>query len=227
MRKIFDTSRKRALFLGLACLAVAACTPKQGELGDEFLPHGKWEQVQPTPENMVEVVTLGHMVSFSQGEAGLDLAARDELTRFIQDNRIGSDDQIAVQVPVSEGGQLSNSRLTSVKAEFARRGLVATEQEAPSDQAVGLSPAAGQVGVLVTRAVVIPPDCAQPQPDTAMRPDHLWGCQVETALGMMVANPMDLVQGRDLGPADGEQASAALRRYRQDKIKPLIIEETQ
>ncbi len=227
MRKTFDTSCKHVLFLGLVGLAIAACTPKQGELGDEYLPHGKWEQVQPTPENMVEIVTLGHMVSFPQSEAGLDLAARDGLTRFIQDNRIGPDDQIAVQVPVYEGGQLSNARLTSVKAEFARHGLVATEQEVPSDQAIGLSPAAGEVGVLVTRAVVIPPDCDQPQPGTAMRPDHLWGCQVEAALGMMVANPMDLIQGRDLGPADGEQASAALRRYRQDEIKPLTIEETQ
>ena len=227
MRKTFDTSRKHVLLLGLVCLAAVACTPKHGEVGDEFLPHGKWTQIQPTPENMVEVVTLGHMVSFPQGEAGLDLAARDELTRFIRDNRIGPDDHISVQVPAYEGGQLSGARLTSVKAEFARRGLVASEHEAPSDPAVGLSPAASQVGVLVTRAVVVPPDCAQAQPGIGIRPEPVWGCHVETALGMMVADPRDLVQGRDLGPADGEQASAALRRYRQDKVKALVIEETQ
>ena len=40
-------------------------------------------------------------------------------------------------------------------------------------------------------------------------------------------NLPDFAFCRDLGPADGEQASAALRRYRQNEIKPLTIEETQ
>jgi pilus assembly protein CpaD len=225
MRKTFDSSRKRVVLLGMVCLAAVACTPKNGELGDEYLPHGKWEQVQPTPKNMVEVVTLGHMVSFPHGEAGLDLAARDDITRFIQTNRIGQNDRIAVQAPAAEGSQLAHARLTSVKAEFARRGLVAAETQDSGNAGMGLEPAAGQVAVLVTRAVVVAPDCSQPQPEPVMRPEIAWGCTVETALGMMVADPMDLVEGRDLGPADGEQASGALRRYRADAIKPLITTE--
>ncbi len=43
---------------------------------------------------------------------------------------------------------------------------------------------------------------------------------------MMVANPLDLVEGRELGPADASQASGAMRRYRDDKIKAINQEET-
>jgi type IV pilus biogenesis protein CpaD/CtpE len=59
-----------------------------------------------------------------------------------------------------------------------------------------------------------------------LRPVQPWGCSVDAALGMMVADPLDLVQGENLGPADGEQASGALRRYREDKVKELNKEET-
>ena len=61
-----------ALLVGLACLTAAACSPQQGEFGDQFFPHGKWEPIPRRPENMVEVVTLDHRVSFSHGQAELD-----------------------------------------------------------------------------------------------------------------------------------------------------------
>ena len=43
---------------------------------------------------------------------------------------------------------------------------------------------------------------------------------------MMVADPLDLVEGRELGPADAAQATGAMRRYRDDKVKALTKEET-
>ncbi len=220
------TSLRNAALAGLACLAATACSPKQGEVGDEFFPHAKWEQVSPSPDNMVEVVTFGHVVGFSEGQAGLDPAARSELAGFIRMNRIGSNDRIAVRPPVGTADHLTGARVTSVTAEFARLGLVAFESTDPGASAIGADAGSGEVAVLVTRAVGVPPDCTQPPPDPTLRPEQPWGCFVNTSLGMMVADPMDLVEGRDLGPADGEQASAALRRYRQDQIKALQIEET-
>ena len=220
------TSLRNAALAGLVCLAATACSPKQGEFGDEFFPHAKWEQIPPSPDNMVEVITLGHLVSFSEGQAGLDPEARSELAGFVRMNRIGRDDRIFVQPPEGTARPLTTARVTAVTAEFARLGLVTLESAGLGASAMDADLGAGEIGVLVTRAVVIPPDCTQPQPAPTLRPAQPWGCFVNTSLGMMVADPMDLVEGRDLGPADGEHASAALRRYRQDKIKLLNVEET-
>ena len=191
------TSLRNAALAGLACLAATACSPKQGEIGDELFPHAKWEQISPAPDNLVEVVTLGHVVNFSEGQAGLDPAAQSELADFIHMNRIGPDDRIVVQPPEGTAEHLTPARVTSVTAEFARLGLVAFESTDPGASAIGAAPGAGEVAVLVTRAVVVPPDCTQPQPDPTLRPEQPWGCFVNTSLGMMVADPMDLVEGRD------------------------------
>lgn len=208
--------------IGLTCLAIAACSPQQGELGDEFFPHAKWEQIPPAPENMVEVVTLRHVINFTAGDAGLGRSARGSLDDFVLRNRINPDDQILVQAPGREGDRVAQGRLSAVRTEFARLGLVAADSYGVPSPGVS----SNAVEVLVTRAVVIPPDCASPPPKPTLRPEHRWGCSVNAALGMMVANPQDLVEGRDLGPADGEQASAAMRRYREDSIKELTKEET-
>lgn len=209
--------------IGLACLAVAACSPKQGELGDNLFPHGKWAQISPTKDNMVEVVTLRHVVAFRGDEPGLDSDARGALDKFIHDNHINVRDQIVVQASADSQGRLGKGRVSEIQSDFAQRGLLASASVATPGPS---APSHNEVAVLVTRAVVIPPDCSVPQPDPTLRPDDPWGCSVNAALGMMVANPLDLVEGQDIGPADGEQASAALRRYREDKVKALKIEDT-
>ena len=209
--------------IGLACLAVAACSPKQGEFGDEFFPHAKWEQIPQAPENMVEVVTLRHLVSFTGSDRGLSVAESDELAEFIANNRLNAGDEIVVQAGAGSSSRAINARVATIKTEFARRGLVAAESVAAPGSS---TPAGNEVAILVTRAVVIPPDCSVPQPRPGLRPDHYWGCHVDSALGMMVANPLDLVEGRELGPGDAAQATGALQRYREDKIKDITKEET-
>lgn len=209
--------------IGLACLAVIACSPKQGELGDNLFPHAKWEQIPQSADNMVEVVTLRHMVAFTGGKASLDLSQSDALDDFIRSNRINARDEIVVQAGTGDTSRVAMSRVAAIKNEFARLGLVASESVAAPG--VG-APANNEVAVLITRAVVIPPDCAVAQPEPTLRPDQPWGCTVNAALGMMVANPLDLVEGRELGPADASQASGALRRYREDKVKEINQEDT-
>lgn len=48
-----------------------------------------------------------------------------------------------------------------------------------------------------------------------------FGCATADHLARMVADPRDLASGRALAPATGEHASAAIERYRTDKVKPL------
>jgi pilus assembly protein CpaD len=45
-----------------------------------------------------------------------------------------------------------------------------------------------------------------------------FGCATETNLGLMVANPRDLVNGKTLGPADAEATAKAVQNYRENKV---------
>jgi type IV pilus biogenesis protein CpaD/CtpE len=47
-----------------------------------------------------------------------------------------------------------------------------------------------------------------------MRPEYNYGCSTTAALGMMVANPLDLERGRNEGAADGERAAKVIELYR-------------
>jgi len=208
--------------IGFACLAVVACSPKQGELGDDLFPHAKWEQIPPSKENMVEVVTLRHVVAFDGSEPSLGRNGRQALDEFIRDNGISAKDQIEI-LGGDGGSRLAKSRLSAVQIEFAQHGLVASQVE--GDPVMG-GPASNEVAVFITRAVAIPPDCSVPQPEPTLRPEQPWGCSVNAALGMMVADPLDLVEGRELGPANPEQSSGAYRRYRDDKVKGITKEDT-
>ena len=53
-----------------------------------------------------------------------------------------------------------------------------------------------------------------------------FGCSDAVNLGLMVASPADLTEGRPLGPADGKPAAAAVARYLDDKVTPLPTEAT-
>ena len=79
--------------------------------------------------------------------------------------------------------------------------------------------------VVVERYVVTPPDC--PNWTKSSSDDHdnsqtsNFGCSTVTNLGLMVANPRDLVIARQLGPASAAQAGLAIQRYRSGQTAPL------
>ena len=228
-----NTTHSRRLgavtLLGLVGLLVAACTPQQGDLGDQLFPHGKWEQITSSPDNMVEVVTLRHAVAFEPGQSGLTDAERGRLMAFTQDSDLGPSEEIVLDARREAGGgynAMSVARLVTVKTAIAQLGLVAAEVEALARATTPGRADSDRVTVHVTRAVVVPPDCAQPQPGQGLRPDFVPGCAVNASLGLMVATPQDLVRGQNLGPGDGEAASLSMQRYRTDKVKTLEIVET-
>ncbi len=44
--------------------------------------------------------------------------------------------------------------------------------------------------------MVILPDCSAPQPPFATRPAYIYSCANAAALGLMIADPVDLARGR-------------------------------
>jgi pilus assembly protein CpaD len=84
--------------------------------------------------------------------------------------------------------------------------------------------------VVVERYVVTPPDC--PNWTKSQSGDHdnatssNFGCSSITNLGLMVADPRDLVIARQLGPASAAQAGLAIQRYRAGQTSPLPTDST-
>ena len=81
------------------------------------------------------------------------------------------------------------------------------------------------------RSIVLPPSCAdwsQPSASNpANHPTGALGCANAFNLGLMVAEPGDLVRGREAGAADGEAATLAIQRYRKGEIRAPVLQDTQ
>ena len=53
-----------------------------------------------------------------------------------------------------------------------------------------------------------------------------YGCADTANLGMMIADPRDLIQGKDVGLYDGTRHALSVEMYRKDEVKELITENT-
>lgn len=80
--------------------------------------------------------------------------------------------------------------------------------------------------IVVERFVVITPSCGNfleqiGDANQAYNSSN-HGCATEANLGMMIADPRDLLRGRNEGPYDGKVMAAGVNRYENDKIKPIV-----
>ncbi len=229
------------LFAGLlsACTAASPQTPPPEPPGQPARPVGEvvvedtrhaverffntaaWQQLPPRLENQVEPIRLEHAVAFDATRAELSAREHAELRRFLVTIGAGAGDRIEVDGPRPGGGRhdpLTSARLAQVRHALERFGLrpdVAEQPLLPPNAPVNA------VRVVVTRVMVIPPECEQPQPQPWKRPLYDFGCTTTANLGRMVADPVDLERGKPLDPADGEQAVLGIQRYQTDQVKPL------
>lgn len=83
--------------------------------------------------------------------------------------------------------------------------------------------------IVVTAYAVQLPACPNWSRDPAADPGNLplsnLGCANAVNLGLMVADPRDLVGDRPFGAADGTREADAIARYRADKVKKLEADE--
>ena len=174
---------------------------------------GNWRQLPQRAENRVELVRLQHTASFKSQAALLDEAELGRLLNFINQGSLGQSDQIVLRVPVEASGArdpVTAARVDHLANEFARMGLPLRASDVVQVDAT----ASNQLTVFVERAMVIPPDCTTDQPWIAHRPEVPTGCSFTSAMGLMAADPRDLVKGRTIGPADADSAARAIFGYR-------------
>lgn len=223
-------SRKTLLRLPALALIglVVGChvDPAKHDAGEVVLAHtfdhANWQQIQPTVRPQVEPITRVHTVNFAAGRTELDDNETERLLRFLQESAVHDGARIEVDGPRRDDrffDPLTAARLAEIEAELSSLGL---EVEIPDRPIRSLARSDTDIAVTVTRTMVIPPDCTSgEQPALGMRPQFTHSCSNAALLGMMIADPTDLVRGRSLGPADGEAATQAIQRYRKDDTETL------
>lgn len=198
-----------ALTLSLG-LAAAACNP----LAPPFKPgDSSFKQLK------VDYVRLAHPAVFGPNAVKLSAEESQKLSAFLDNAQVTADDHVYIEEPAS-GDRLAAQRIGQLAHQLAARGIGVRTLPAKGDIP------ADQLTVLVERYVVTPPNC----PDWTKDPvaDHEnevysnFGCANVTNLGLMVADPRDLVIGRQMGPEVGNPALAGIERYRDGKPKALI-----
>jgi pilus assembly protein CpaD len=220
-----------ALTTLLAPVALGGCSAIQND--ERLMTYAGWQQLAEAPPPRVEQVPVRHLVRFLPGAEAMTATDRVALAGFLASNNIGRGGQVGLSVvdPSAPDGARAASHLSAVAATLNRMGVATIAQPATHEPAVELAGAqSDDVAVVAYKLAVLPQPCpGYTMPvtfDTEHRPLTAWGCSTAANLGMMVANPADLIEGRAFGPADGEAATLAIQRYRKGEITPLVKEST-
>lgn len=189
-------------------LLIAGCTPDVAQYSPSEAPKTL----------KLQYVRMQHQTAFKPGSADLADGEAEKLARFLDRAEVTAQDRVFFEP--AEDDRLATARLGRLAKAVDEKGVGA--QTLPP-AAAGVAP--DQVQVVVERYIVVPPDCPNwTSPgvgDHSNQPYSNFGCANMTNLGLMVADPHDLVVGRPLGPAEGDPALAAMQRYRTDKVTKL------
>jgi len=205
------------LALCLAPLAMSACTDHR------LVTHATWKQQEAFAQPEVRRVDVQYVVPFAPQALDLSDVEREALAMFVRQNNLHPGSHVSVAAPSKTSTQAARSRnrLAAVRNELQRAGVSSTVVQAQptTDQSTG-----DEVVVFAQTVAVLPPDC--PGYNTPITLDYEWrpmtrlGCANAVNLGLMVANPNDLAQGRPISPADGEAMALGVQRYRTAQTFP-------
>jgi pilus biogenesis lipoprotein CpaD len=224
------------LALGLAACAPANLGPQQN-LG--------WTAAGSPKQLEVERAEYRHAVYFETDRAALGGVEQDRLLAFLASARPGPRDTIRLEGHADErASDLYNVELASRRAarvrDFLREqgyadvGVTASAFGEVLPAAAGTGPDSWRenrrVELVLERYLVTLPPCPdwsrESGTDFANQPHSNFGCATQTNLGLMVAEPRDLVRGRTLAPADGVHQAEGIVRYRTGKVVELEEERT-
>lgn len=190
-------------------LALAACAPGAAEYTKAEAPN------RLQVEGATRIIT----VAFNPGSDRLAAAEASRLDGLVTSGAIRPADRVAIAAAGPPG--LAAARAAAVASRLLRWGIVA-EAGPP-----GGAPPNRAVVTIGHYAVILPacPNWSMPRAnDFTNAPPSNFGCATAVNLGLMVASPADLAIGRQLAPADGKPAAAAVERYLDDRVQALPTE---
>lgn len=152
-----------------------------------------------------------YVIDLNTNGAGLAGGESDRLESWFRSIDLAYGDRVSIDDPSGAGVARGD-----VQALLGRRGLTMTGSAPVTAGMV----APGTVRVVVSRASAHVPGCpdwSRPSsPDFVGSTTSNYGCAANAALAAMVADPIDLVQGREAGAAiDTITAGKAIKSYRE------------
>ena len=198
----------------------------------ESMPLEDWSDVHKRREPRASLTQYRHDIGFAAGEAGLPAAEGQRLDAFIARMDVGRSDRVYLLtgapagVDAVEARQLGQRRIDTLVTFLALHDI--TPSPLYSDFGVQ-QPEGDRISIVVRRYVVTLPAC----PDWTGQPGNNFnnqvisnfGCATATNLGMMVADPADLVIGQQPGLSDGEAVARSMERYRKGETTPISPED--
>lgn len=227
------------VWLSLLGLGLGACTPTLGPQEDLG-----WLEASSPKQLEVDRAEYRHSVYFPTDRSAIPASERARLLSFLQTVRPGGRDSIRLEGHADERAseqynlELAAQRNDSVAALLREVGLgdlsisaVAYGEAVPAVPSTG--PAAWRlnrrVELVLERYLVTLPACPdwsrKSGTDFSNQPHSNFGCATQTNLGLMVAEPRDLISGRTLAPADGIHQAEGIVRYRTGEVVELKQEE--
>lgn len=191
------------LVAGGLLLALAACRPGAAEYTEAQAPNNL----------VVDNASARLDLHFVPGSAHLYRRDAWRLASMAANGMIAPSDR--VMVAAAGPPALAAARVHTVATELLRYNIVAT-----GETLAGVPP--NHALVETGRYMVTLPACPNWSKEAV---EHFtntdasnFGCANETDLGMSVANPADLAEGRPVGLTEGEPAVGAVDRYLTDKV---------
>jgi pilus assembly protein CpaD len=154
-------------------------------------------------------------IAFAPGSARLAAGEAAHLDRLVATGIIRPADRVTIATAGSP--QLAEQRAAALSSALLAYGIVADRGPA---ETVPANHAILGIGRYTVSLPACPNWSSPPTAQYTNMPWSNWGCASAVNLGLMVASPADLVNGRTLAPADGMPAVSAVTRYLNDRVKP-------
>ncbi len=217
------TSRGAAWRAGALALAlmVSACTSTVEN----------WEEVKPQKQPQVQSVDHHHAVQFAGRSTRLSTFEEQQLARFLASIGAAGENRVVISPRITAtdsaaAAQTARARANTISRVLRTRGFDPEIVLTPTVTAAGPS----RVDVVVRQFLVTLPPCPdwtdRPGWNFGNQPSGNWGCATATNLGLMVADPGDLIRGAGPQPATAEPLVLSIDRYRRDEIKELQVQTT-
>lgn len=196
----YDWEIKKIAIAASVALSLGACMPSLAQ----------YSETSELKRNEVSMVRLKHSVSFDSG-SGLDAMERAAIEDFLALNRIGYGDILSLDLGDAGDPNAMADKWYAVY-EYLMEFGIHLQPEAPI---TGAAPATDSGVLIVERYIVSTPVCEKfadgPDPNWANATSPWFGCTSTSLLGLMIADPADLINGNPDGPPDAEKAGKAIR----------------
>lgn len=234
--KDLTTWSTRPILHTVFLVSLSACAPVNGGID----PTLGWMPASSPKALEVDRAEYRHVIYFETDHDEIRGYERDRLISFIDLVQPTPDDNIRLEGHADERAadvyniDLAARRIDSVKAFLTSNGLDKRNIQASAfgerfPASLGRHERSWsrnrRVEIVLERYLVTPPSCPDWSRESGfdynnqMHSNH--GCATQTNLGLMIANPKDLVRGRSVGPADGIHQAEGIVRYREAQLPEL------